>query len=258
MNTADLITSFFNNELSPDQERQFLLSVASSDSLRLGLKSHVMLDKILNEELTKSRVPSNIRLNVMKEAAVVAAAAGTFNGGEAFAKDMDPPSETTVSEEVGRSGFWGRIPRWVSAPMVMLLSVGSFFAGYYTGGDDPVEAEVKSGLSTPSVEVESASPTTGVPVELTTVQSGVDKVNVQGDKEAVVLSTNSSDLNNAKRQSSVAGQGSSTKRGDPQSTTSNGRDEKSGSTASPSGISTDMMQVQIVRDSTNNSQDKTE
>ena len=69
MNTADLITSFFNNEMSPDQERQFLLSVASSDSLRLGLKSHVMLDKILQEQSNQSRVSSQngMKLVTMSE-----------------------------------------------------------------------------------------------------------------------------------------------------------------------------------------------
>ena len=153
MNTVDLITSFFNNELSPDQERQFLLSVASSDSLRLGLKSHVMLDRILHEEADKSRVSQSIRANVMKEAAIVAAAAGGLNGGDAFAKDRSASDSRSSGAPEG-SGLFGRIPRWISAPLVLFLSVGSFLAGFYSRGDQDVA--LRNALPVSASDIESA------------------------------------------------------------------------------------------------------
>ena len=211
MNTADLITSFFNNELSPDQERQFLLSVASSDSLRLGLKSHVMLDKILHEELTKSRVPSSIRVNVMKEAAIIAAASSTFNGGEALAKDTGSPAEVGVCEEGSRPTFWGKIPRWVSGPMIMLLSVGSFLAGYYTGGDESTQADLESGLANPPIEeVESALPTSRVPIELTTSQTEVNQMAAESEGTEIAKGTHSPSLKTSRESSNVVGVTSST------------------------------------------------
>ncbi len=77
MNTADLITSFFNNEMNPEQERQFLISVASSDSMRLGLKSHVMLDRILSDNAYEAHVPDTVRTMIFAEASAILATAST-------------------------------------------------------------------------------------------------------------------------------------------------------------------------------------
>ncbi len=139
MNTADLITSFFNNEMSPDQERQFLLSVASSDSLRLGLKSHVMLDKILQEQSNQSRVSSQVRMNIMKQAAVVAAAGSALAAEKARAADnggvSSPARQNASSAGSSLSGSRGLF-RWSSAALALLLGVGGFFAGMYTGAEN--------------------------------------------------------------------------------------------------------------------------
>lgn len=158
MNTADLITSFFNNEMSPDQERQFLLSVASSDSLRLGLKSHVMLDKILQEQSNQSRVSSQVRMNIMKQAAVVAAAGSALAAEKARAADnggSSPALQNASSAGSSLSGSRGLF-RWSSAALALLLGVGSFFAGMYTGaenggagnGGSPVVQASEKGVST--------------------------------------------------------------------------------------------------------------
>lgn len=130
MNTADLITAFFNNEMSPDQERQFLVSVASSDSLRLGLKSHVMLDKILNEQSDITRVSSDVRTNIMREAAVVAAAATGLSATDMFAHEGETKAPAAAS-----GGSRALFSRWLSTAAALLVAVGSFFAGFYTGSE---------------------------------------------------------------------------------------------------------------------------
>lgn len=122
MNSADIITSFFNNELSPDQEREFLLTVAASDSMRLGLKSHVMLDKILQEENQEMLVSPGVRRSIMREAAVVAAVAGA-GASEASAA----PDGSTTSSGSSSSGFF---TLWKTIPAALLVAVGSFFLGY--------------------------------------------------------------------------------------------------------------------------------
>ena len=167
MNTADLITSFFNNELSPDQERQFLLSVASSDSLRLGLKSHVMLDKILSEEVGNSRISPNVRAKVMQEAALMASAAGGLATGDAFAREQEVSAEETAAADQAKSSLWHRFSGWAAAPLVLLFSVGSFFAGFYMNeGDDEVNL---NGLASPIEETYSpvleADPASLAPVK---------------------------------------------------------------------------------------------
>ena len=132
MNSADLITSFFNNELSPDQERQFLLSVASSDSMRLGLKSHVMLDRILQEENQETAIAPTTRRMILREAAAVAALAGGAAQQAAAAERSEPSVPTS-------SGL--HFPAWGTAALSLLVAVGSFFAGFTLGessDSDPV------------------------------------------------------------------------------------------------------------------------
>lgn len=148
MNTADLITSFFNNEMSPDQERQFLLSVASSDSLRLGLKSHVMLDKILQEQSNRSRVSAEVRMNIMKQAAVVAAAGSALASERAHAAEKggegSPARQNAASAGSRPSGSHGLF-RWSSTALALLLGVGGFFAGMYAGaGNDTAGNDLPS------------------------------------------------------------------------------------------------------------------
>jgi hypothetical protein len=77
MATADLITSFLSNEMSPEREREFLLSVAASDTLRLELKSHMLLDRILLGQAQRARVPDGVRATIFAAAGVGTAAATT-------------------------------------------------------------------------------------------------------------------------------------------------------------------------------------
>lgn len=136
MNSADILTSFFNNELSPEQERQFLLSVASSDAMRLDLKSHVMLDKMLGEDSRAANVSPEVRKTILKQAAVVAgtasidvsdAAGKTTNGTEGL-EGTAPTSGPSLSSFAGFTG-------WVAIPFTLLVAVAGFFFGYQTGND---------------------------------------------------------------------------------------------------------------------------
>lgn len=131
MNSADLITSFFNNELSPEQERQFLLTVASSDSMRLGLKSHVMLDRILQEENQEMAVAPMTRRTILREAATVAALAA----GGAQQASASEGGEASTPRSSG-SGF----PAWGATALSLLVALGSFFAGFTLGDSSSDEA----------------------------------------------------------------------------------------------------------------------
>src|SRR6188768_2079197 len=75
MATADLITAFLSNEMSPDRERQFLLSVAASDSLRLELKSHLMIDRMMGERVQSAHVPDAVRMTIFAQAGIATATA---------------------------------------------------------------------------------------------------------------------------------------------------------------------------------------
>lgn len=191
MNTADLITAFFNNEMSPDQERQFLVSVASSDSLRLGMKSHVMLDKILNEQTDFAKAPLNVRTTIMREAAIVAAAGGALSASEALANNSEATSaHTTSTAAVGQNGI--RVSRWLSVAMAFVLAIGSFFAGFYTGADS-TDSGVETAVAEDAVPSQETEPTMFMPTTaspaLVTDKSQPAKIESDGGEMPTLVGT---------------------------------------------------------------------
>lgn len=117
MATADLISSFLSNEMSPDRERQFLLSVAASDSLRLELKSHMVLDRVLLGRAQRARVPDAVRQAIFTEA-------GASDGSSARPISTGPVSVSS------RRGF---LSRWGGRIATILAAFTCFGAGYYAG-----------------------------------------------------------------------------------------------------------------------------
>ena len=67
MNNFDRVYSFFNNEMTLDQEREFLISVASKDSLRREIKSQVLLDCILQNYLINTNIDEQVRSNIFNK-----------------------------------------------------------------------------------------------------------------------------------------------------------------------------------------------
>jgi|GEM_PF-3054897 len=137
MKTADLITSFLENELTPEQERQFLLSVAASDSLRLSLKSHVMLDRISADQLHRAHVPVGVREAIFAQAAVAVA-------------EFPLPGESARAPVPDMKGTGGRfagglLRKYGSHALTVLLTAGSFVAGYlvHPEGDTPAALQVQ-------------------------------------------------------------------------------------------------------------------
>lgn len=124
MPTADLITDFLGNEMSPERERQFLLSVAASDALRLELKSHLMVDRILGERVQSAHVPETVRSTIF-------AAAGVSTGHAAPDAPTSPaPAVDRVA--VPRASFFSRL----SGRVTLVAAACAFFgAGYFVGNE---------------------------------------------------------------------------------------------------------------------------
>ncbi len=116
MKTADLISSFLNNEMTLEQERQFLLSVAASDSLRLSLKSQFMLDRIVSDQVLHAHVPEPLRASIFAQAAAVSVPAHSISS--------SIPSEPAAESRIAR--LFGR------AAMMAVLVVGGYAAGYFS------------------------------------------------------------------------------------------------------------------------------
>lgn len=139
MKTADLITSFLSNEMTADQERQFLLSVAASDSMRLSLKSHVMLDRIAANQLQRAEVPVSVREAIFAQMSASMAEPAPSN----------PAAERPMPRSGGQ-GTRGFLQKFGTQALVMVLTAGGFVAGYLTGSDQPETAQA------PAQQVQSA------------------------------------------------------------------------------------------------------
>jgi hypothetical protein len=127
MKTADLITSYLSNEMTPEQERQFLLSVAASDSLRLSLKSHVMLDKIVTNQIQRAHVPETVRDAIFNQMSASMNGAASL-GGSAAAAQSGAGDSASIVGRIFQSAA-GRFGRGV---LLALLTFGGFTAGYLT------------------------------------------------------------------------------------------------------------------------------
>lgn len=131
MQTADLITSFLSNEMSAEQERQFLLSVAASDSLRLGLKSHVMVDKIFQKQLAEATVPGDVRAKIFDEMNASLGPVGVQSAPSAAAPSADPMARISAQR-----GFLQLLVAKIGTGVIAAsLMVGGFAAGYLTHGE---------------------------------------------------------------------------------------------------------------------------
>jgi hypothetical protein len=123
MQTADLITAFLSNEMTAEQERQFLLSVAASDSLRLGLKSHVMVDRIFQKQLAEASVPADVKAKIFT---AMAASIGPVAAQTTAQPDAASSSAAPISQGVFRSFM----SRFSTGLLAASLAVGGFAAGY--------------------------------------------------------------------------------------------------------------------------------
>ena len=160
MPTADLITDFLGNEMSPERERQFLLSVAASDALRLELKSHLMVDRILVDRVQSARVSETVRSTIFT-------AAGVSTGHAA----PDAPSSSAPAADrapAPRSSFFSRL----SGRVTLVATACAFFgAGYFVGnGGDALPAD--GGVQT-SATVATSPATSGIKTDVAAEAPGI-------------------------------------------------------------------------------------
>ncbi|HVZ37675.1 MAG TPA: hypothetical protein VHI13_00200 [Candidatus Kapabacteria bacterium] len=152
MKTADLITSYLNNEMSPDQERQFLISVASSDSLRLALKSHVMLDRIIIGQVQHTHVPEAVRSTIFANASA-AVAGGAHRPAPVSPSASAPAAEPYPAPASPFTRFFGR------GVLMALLIGGGFTAGYLLHpADAPISAASVQSVGHPAPQNSPVSP----------------------------------------------------------------------------------------------------
>lgn len=61
MSQHDLISSYIDSELSPEQEQEFLISLAASEQLRRSFRSELVLKNVLHKDETLTAPPRAMR-----------------------------------------------------------------------------------------------------------------------------------------------------------------------------------------------------
>ncbi len=149
MQTADLITAFLNNEMTAEQERQFLLSVAASDSLRLGLKSHVMVDRIFQKQLAEAHVAADVKAKIFAEMSASLGQVAPHTAPHAAPSTAPPgpmlPDAAPIAQAAAEKGILGALLTKMGTGIAALsLAVGGFTAGYlvHSESGQPRPAEI--------------------------------------------------------------------------------------------------------------------
>ena len=130
MATADLITAFLSNEMSPEAERQFLVSVAASDALRLELKSHLMVDRILGERVQRAHVPDGVRAAIFAQAGISTVMAASADAAPHTAEPAPTPAVDRAPAP--RGSFFSRFAGRVT---IVAAAAALFSSGYYVGSE---------------------------------------------------------------------------------------------------------------------------
>lgn len=167
MNTHDPINAYLSNEMTPDQERQFLISVAASDSLRRALKSEVMIERIITREEREMAVPHTLRSAILAEAGLAAAA----------------PSHNTPAEQPVHT------PRWRQWLKGSTIGAAGLLAGLLLA-----PAVMDQQKPTPIVRVQQA-PTQGITVAVSAIPvpipteapAAIDQIDRQEQVRTVII-----------------------------------------------------------------------
>src|ERR1700733_13528377 len=64
MTHDERISSYIDNELSAEQEQEFLISLAASDGLRRSFRSELVLKNVLHRDAASTDPPRNMRAAV--------------------------------------------------------------------------------------------------------------------------------------------------------------------------------------------------
>lgn len=196
MKTADLISSYLNNEMTPEQERRFLLSVAASDSLRLSLKSHFMLDRIVVTQALDAHVPDRVRENILAQAAASVA------GGSPAVHHAQ--AEPTVHAPSRLGTLFGR------GALLALLVTGGYAAGYMTHpgeGSVPARQQSVAPIVRPAdaVGADASAPMTAPSIEpRTTTVAAQSPAVITGDGASRSVASNRTSASNVARRENGA------------------------------------------------------
>lgn len=100
MTHDERISSYIDNELSAEQEQEFLISLAASDGLRKSFRSDLMLKKVLHHDEAATNPPRKLRAAVFTTLGL-----GGGLGASALSASKANAASSTVTRSLVRSLF---------------------------------------------------------------------------------------------------------------------------------------------------------
>ncbi|MEI8134516.1 MAG: hypothetical protein WCH46_05475 [bacterium] len=171
MTQHDQISSYIDNELSPEQEQDFLISLASSDGLRKSFRSELILKNVIHRDEVLTTPSRNMRSAVLTTLGITGVAA--LASETADAASVAPVAKATILKTM----FASKVGALVTASMVTV----SVLSGYGIHSLTAIQPTQKTELA-PSQHI--VQPTTSPVVSTPASVSEVPQTQVVATKQS--------------------------------------------------------------------------
>ncbi|HZK75694.1 MAG TPA: hypothetical protein VFD13_02190 [Candidatus Kapabacteria bacterium] len=125
MTHDERISSYIDNELSAEQEQEFLISLAASDGLRKSFRSELVLKKVLHHDEAATNPPRNLR-------AAIFTTLGLGLGASALSASKAHAASSTSARMIGHAPR-GLVKTLFATKMSALVTVAGISASALAG-----------------------------------------------------------------------------------------------------------------------------
>jgi hypothetical protein len=159
MTQHDQISAFIDNELPPEQEQDFLISLASSDGLRKSFRSELVLKNVIHQDEILTTPSRSMRNAVLGSLGIAGASALASESAEA---SVLPAAKVTILKTM----FASKMSALITASMVTVSALGGYsIHSMVAQKAAPVVIEAPTQSQAPAQNQSTATPETVPPVK---------------------------------------------------------------------------------------------
>jgi len=150
MTHDERISSFVDNELSSEQEQEFLISLAASDTLRRSFRSELVLKKVLHRDEAMITPPREMRAAIMATLGLGLAGAGASAiATRAEAAPVAQQAVSTASHGLLKTLFATKVNAIVTAATLSVTALAGYGVHSIVQPPQATEQVVKQQTTTP-------------------------------------------------------------------------------------------------------------
>jgi hypothetical protein len=135
MTLHDQISSFIDNELSHEQEQDFLISLASNEGTRKSFRSELVLKNIIHRDEVLTSPSRDLRPAVLATIGITAAAAATAESANAATV-----AATTAKTSALKALFATKLNALVTSSMIVASALGGYGVHSYVSSNSQTPA----------------------------------------------------------------------------------------------------------------------